>query len=123
MNKKDYVVKNYSEAFKLKILSDLSSGKYSKSELAALYGLSVSLINKWIKKFNRQDLMNKRVTVQTPEEVEQLKALKQELAQLKELLVQKDLELLVNRSYLEAVAQAHGYKSIEDLKKKLKIQP
>ncbi len=118
MTKKEFIVKNYSEAFKLKILNDLSSGKYSKSELAALYGLSVSLINKWIKKFNRKDLMSKRVTVQTPEEVEQLKALKQENARLKELLVQKELELMVERSYNEVTALAQGFKSVEEYKKK-----
>ncbi len=39
MYKNDGVTRHYSEGFKLKILSELSAGKYSKRELARIYGI------------------------------------------------------------------------------------
>jgi DNA-binding FrmR family transcriptional regulator len=61
--------------------------------------------------------MNTRVTVQTDDELTRIKALQKELKQLKELLIKKDLEKLVNDSYLEIAAQDLGYKDVEELKK------
>ena len=67
--------------------------------------------------------MNTRVTVQTDDELTRIKALKKELKQLKDLLVKKDLEKLVNDSYLEVAAENLGYKDVEELKKNLNIKP
>ena len=40
MYKNDGVTRRYSEGFKLKILSELSTGKYSKRQLARIYGIT-----------------------------------------------------------------------------------
>ena len=58
MYKNDGVTRRYSESFKLKILSELSTGKYSKRQLGRIYGIQNSTINEWIKKYDRKDLMN-----------------------------------------------------------------
>lgn len=42
MYQNDQVTRRYSEAFKLKILAELSTGKYSKRELTRIYGLQSS---------------------------------------------------------------------------------
>jgi len=39
MYKNDRVIRRYFESFKLKIISELSTGKYTKYELGNLYGL------------------------------------------------------------------------------------
>ena len=119
MDKNNFVTKRYSEGFKLKILSELSSGKYSKNELAKRYGLNVTTITRWVVGYKRFDLMNKRVVIQNPGEASQLQALRKELEQLRKLLVRKELELLAGESYLEVVARQHGYKDVEELKKNL----
>ena len=111
MDKNNFVTKRYSEGFKLKILSELSSGKYSKNELAKRYGLNVTTITRWVVGYKRFDLMNKRVVVQNPGEASQLQALRKELEQLR--------KLLASESYLEVVARQHGYKDVEELKKNL----
>ncbi len=41
MYKNDGVTRRYSEGFKLKILAELSTGKYSKRQLARIYGIQV----------------------------------------------------------------------------------
>ena len=62
MYKNDQVYRRYSEGFKLKILAELSTGKYTKRKLARLYSINSSTINDWIKKYDRTDLMNTRAT-------------------------------------------------------------
>ena len=114
MYKNDGVTRRYSESFKLKILSERSTGKYSKRELARIYGIHSSTINEWVKKYDRKDLMNTRIMVETKDEISRLKALQKEVEQLKELLIKKDLDKLVQDSYMEVAAENLGYKDIED---------
>jgi transposase-like protein len=123
MYKNDQVTRRYSEGFKLKILSELSTGKYSKRQLSRIYGLQGSTINEWIKKYDRKDLMNTRIMVEDQDEITRVKALQREIEQLKKLLLKKDLEQLVNDSFLEVAAEKLGYKNVAELKKNLNIKP
>ena len=123
MYKNDGYVRRYSESFKLKILAELTKGNHSKRQIALTYGIQSSTINVWIKKYDRKDLMNTRVTVQTDNEFTRIKALQKELKQLKDLLIKKDLDKLVTDSYLEVAAENLGYKDVEELKKNLNIEP
>lgn len=123
MYKNDQVTRRYSEGFKLKILSELSIGKYSKRELSRIYGLQSSTINEWIKKYDRKDLMNTRIMVENQDEITRLKALQKEIEQLKKLLLKKDLDQMVSDSYLEVAAEKLGYKNVAELKKNLNIKP
>ena len=123
MYKNDGIVRRYSEGFKLKILAELSSGKYNKSELGKFYGINRTTINKWIEKYDRKDLMNSRILVETNDEIGRIKALQKEVEQLKTLLLKKDLDKLMLESYLEVAAENLGYKNVDELKKKLNIEP
>lgn len=116
-------IRQFSESFKLKILAELSSGKYTKRELSRLYNIGYTTINDWVRKYKREDLMNQRITVQTMDELSRLKALQKEIKQLKELLIKKDLNELILDSYLEVAAKELGFKNAEELKKKLDIKP
>ncbi len=122
MYKNDRVTRRYSEPFKLKILAELSTGKYTKSQLGKLYSIAPTTINEWIKKYERKDLMNTRVMIETNDEISRIKALKKEVELLKKLLLKKDLDELVSDSYLEVAAEKLGYKNVQELKKKLNIK-
>ncbi len=122
MYKNDKVIRRYSEPFKLKILDELTTGKLNKSQLGKAYGINPTTINEWIRKYNRKDLMNTRIKVETKDEITRIKALQKEIEQLKKLLLKKDLDALVLDSYLEVAAEDLGYKSVSDLKKKLNIK-
>lgn len=119
MYKNDGVYRRYSESFKLKILSELSTGKYTKRQLGRIYGIQNSTMNEWIKKYNRTDLMNTRIIVQDKDEITRIKALQKEVEKLKEILVKKDLDHLVLDSYLEVAAEKLGFKNSDELKKNL----
>ncbi len=66
--------------------------------------------------------MNTRIMVETKDEITRIKALQKEIEQLKKLVVKKDLDELVNDSYLQVTAQKLGYKNVLELKKKLNIK-
>ena len=123
MYKNDKVIRMYSEPFKLKILDELTSGKLNKNQLGKLYGINPTTINEWIRKYNRKDLMNTRVKVETKDEITRIKQLQKEIEQLKKVLLKKDMDSLIDESYLEVAAEKLGYKSVLELKKKLSIKP
>lgn len=112
MYKNDKVIRRYSEPFKL-----------NKNQLGKLYGIAPTTINEWIRKYNRKDLMNTRVIVETKDEITRIKELQKEIEQLKKLLLKKDLDALVLDSYLEVAAEDLGYRSVAELKKKLSTKP
>ncbi|WP_435139277.1 transposase [Formosa sp. A9] len=123
MYKNDKVIRRYSESFKLKILDELTTGKLNKNQLGKLYGINPTTINEWIRKYERKDLMNTRIKVETKDEITRIKELQKEIEQLKKLLLKKDLDAMVLDSYLEVAAEKLGYKSVVELKKKLNIKP
>jgi len=123
MYKNDKVIRRYSEPFKLKILDELTTGKLNKNQLGKLYGINPTTINEWIRKYNRKDLMNTRVKVETKDEITRIKELQKEIAQLKKLLLKKDMDALIEDAYLEVAAEKLGYKSVLELKKKLSTKP
>lgn len=120
MLKDNRTVKRYSESFKLKVLSEISRGKYSKNEVVKLYEVNPSTVYSWIKKYSRFDLLNKQVKIVTMNEKDKVKALEDQIKQLKELLIEKDLTLLTDKVYLKDAVRQLGYKDIEDFKKKEK---
>jgi len=56
------------------------------------------------------------------DELSRIHALQKENAQLKDLLIKKDLDQLVLDSYLEVAAKQLGMKNADELKKKLDIK-
>lgn len=120
MLKDDRTLKRYSESFKLKVLKEIETGKYSKSEVLSLYDLSPGSLYSWIKKYSRFDLLNRQVKILTMSEKDKIKELEKQIRQLKELLVEKDLTNLTDKVYFQDAVRQLGFKDIEDFKKKVK---
>lgn len=112
-------LRRYSENFKLKVLHELESGKYSTYEIVKLYGISPNSIYNWIKKYSRFDLLNKQVIIQTMSEKDKIKELEDQIKQLKELLIEKDLTNITDRVFFEDAIKQLGFKDIEEFKKKV----
>ncbi|WP_422091657.1 transposase [Tenacibaculum ovolyticum] len=96
------VIRRYSQPFKLKILAELTIEKHTKCQLCKLYSIAPTTVNVWIKKYNRKDLMNTRVKVETKDEISRIKALQKEAEQLKKLLLKKDLDAMPQDFHLKA---------------------
>lgn len=115
--KDNRTIRRYSEPFKIKVLRDLEEGRMTKNEIIRHYNIAMGTLFLWIKKYNRVDLYNPRIYVQMPHERDQIKALKEEVAELKEAMVAAQLRAVKAESDLEAAMEKYGI-SKEDLKKK-----
>jgi hypothetical protein len=61
--------------------------------------------------------------VEDQDEISRIQALQKEIEQLKKALVKRDLEHLIDDTYLEVAAEKLGYKNVSELKKNLNIKP
>jgi transposase-like protein len=110
-------IRQYSLSFKQKVVSEIESGKLTKSGARKLYGIGGgSIINVWIKKFGKFHLLNKVVRIELKDEVSKLKQLEKEKKDLESALAQAHLKLIVYETIIEVAEEELGV----DLKKKLK---
>lgn len=108
----------YSEAFKQKVVSEIESGDLSQAEAKVKYGIgSGSTIPYWLKQFGKNHLLSKKVRIEMPDELSEIKRLKQRIAELEAGLVKTQLENVSNKSYLELACKDLGI-DIETYKKK-----
>jgi len=120
MNKE---VIRYSDAFKLQVVSELESGKFKCIfEARKRYDIrGCGTIENWIKKYGKNHLLNKVVTVKTTEERDQLKAMKKEINELKKALGDAYLDLRLEKAWVEIACESAGIKDIAEFKKKANI--
>jgi transposase-like protein len=110
-------IKRYSTSFKQKVISEIESGKLTKSEARRLYVIgSDSSIQKWIKQLGKLHLLNKVVRIELKDEVSRLKQLEKEKKDLESALAQAHLKLIVYESIIEVAEEELGV----ELKKNLK---
>jgi transposase-like protein len=69
-------VVRYSEAFKLRLVENVANGKYkSLDEASRRNGLrGGSTLSKWIKQYGWEDMLPKRIKVETMNEIDELQA-------------------------------------------------
>ena len=111
----------YSESFKLQVVRDLESGRFANiGQAASHYGIKGSVtIRGWLIKFGKDRLMPRVVRVETPNEQNELKRLRQRVRQLEGLLADKELGLVISETYLELACERAGIADVEDFKKKI----
>ncbi len=67
----------YSEAFKRKVVSEIESGKYTQAEAKQIYGIKGSVtIRYWIKKSGKEELLSKKIWVETVDDTKRNQAIK-----------------------------------------------
>jgi len=117
----DRRVIRYSEAFKLRVISELESGELSTiAEARKRYGIRGGrTIQCWLKKYGKNKLRSKVVTVNTPEDRDQTEELKKEIKQLKKTLAETQVQSVLNDAYFKVVCENHGITDPDEYKKKL----
>jgi transposase-like protein len=109
----------YSEAFKQQVLHEIESGAITMNQARIKYGIGGYNTNqRWARKFGSFKLLPKVIHVKKPEEVDQLKALKEENRRLKEALAYAMLDKHMTEAQFEAVCEMHGL-DVEAVKKKV----
>lgn len=112
----------YSEAFKQQVIQDIESGRLTMSQARTKYGIAgTATIQGWARKFGSFKILPKVIYVKKPEEVDQIKALKEEVKLLKLALAEAMLDKHMTEAQLEAICEAHGIDP-EAVKKKVGIR-
>lgn len=111
------ITKRYSEAFKQKVLSEIKSGKYLKSEAAVIYGISLGSILKWANKSGNQELLNKVIYVKMANEKDKIKELEKQKRELESALAKAHLEILSLKTTLEVYEEGDKSKKKDSARK------
>ena len=122
MTKKTYL--RYSEAFKLQVVNDNEAGRYSSvAEAAKANGITGGqTIPRWLKKYKKDHLMPRKVTVQKPEELTERQRLKKEIAELKNTVCHLSNKNVMLESTFQTVCEMYDLGKAGDVAKKLGSQ-
>ncbi len=111
----------YSEAFKLQVIAEIESGKFDCIEQARMaYGIrGTYTIQRWIRKYGREDLQGRIIRVEKPEERDQIKALKARIRDLERAVADSKVQEVLANAYFEIVCEEFGVRDTEGLKKSI----
>ena len=108
----------YSEAFKMQVVQEISQGKFATiGQAQRAYGIcGMNTIQKWIRKYGKEELLPKRVRVETMTEIDELAEAKKRIRDLEKALADSHMDYCLERAFLEIACEEMGT-SREELKK------
>lgn len=114
----------YSEAFKREVVEAVESGRFRTLwEARDHFGIrGESTVNRWLRQHGREHLLPRVVRVEKPGEADQIRQLKQRIAELEKALGQTHLENIMTDAYLRQACKALGT-DLETFKKKQATKP
>lgn len=104
----------FSEEFKKKKVEELDKKLTTVAEVCREYEVSQPAVYKWIYKYSLMRKKGVKMVVEAESDTAKIKALKEHVAQLEQLLGQKQFELDFMEKQFELVSEQYGL----DLKKK-----
>jgi transposase-like protein len=114
------VIKRYSLAFKQKVVSEIESGQLSIGDARCLYDITGNeTIQKWIRRFGKDHLLNKVVRIEMRDEKDRIRELEKRIRELESALANEHLRNIVLESLVEVAKEDYGI----DLKKKHGREP
>ena len=118
MTKERKVTIRYSDCFKRSVIEEIEKNGLSIEECRRKYAIGgATTIQKWLKMYGKNHLLNKIVRVETIDEIQEIKALKKEIKALKEAYAEMTIEKKVYETYLQVYGEETGRS--EEIKKKL----
>jgi transposase-like protein len=103
-------VVRYSEAFKLRLVEDVANGKYaSLDEARRRNGIrGGGTLAMWIKKYGREDILPKRVKVETMDEINELKEARKRIRELEAALADAHMDYCLESAFLDIACESMG---------------
>ena len=100
----------YSEAFKMQVVEEIAKGKFANiMQAQKAYGIrGMTTIKQWIKKYGREELLPKRVRVETMAEIDELKEAKKRIRDLEKALSDSHMDYCLERAFLEIACEQIG---------------
>jgi len=108
----------YSEAFKMEVVKELEEGDLPYERVRRKYGIrSTATVPKWARKYGNGS-RGKRIRVEKPEEIDELKELRLRVRLLERSLADSNIELALERQYTRMACERAGVKDVAEFKKK-----
>ena len=104
----------FSEAFKRELVRLFEQGKFSVLQLEKLYGVSISVIYKWIYQYSQFNEPGYRVIEMKQSSTSKLKAMEQRIKELEKIVGQKQIKIY----FLEELINVAKEELKIDIKKK-----
>jgi transposase len=110
-------VVRYSLSFKQGVIREMEEQGLTQKQISSRYGIKGSrTVFQWIRKFGKNNLLNKTIRIQTMEEKDRIKYLEDEVKKLKlaladSLLAQRSLEVVIdeaNKEYKTDLKKSFG---------------
>ena len=108
----------YSEAFKMQVVEEIRQGKFvTMLQAQKAYGIrGANTIKQWVKKYGKEELLPKRVRVETMAEIDELKEAKKRIRDLEKALSDSHVDYCLERAFIEIACKQMGT-SRDELKK------
>ena len=110
--------RSFSDSFKIQKVRELEVGKTKVSELCKQYEVSATSIYRWLNKFGTMTNKKERLIIETDSDTKQLLELKRQLANLEQIIGQKQIIIDFKDKMIDLAEQTYGV----DIKKKFSTQ-
>lgn len=110
----------YSEAFQRQVVEEIARGKFQSPYLAQkAYGIKGNeTVGKWIRKYGREDLLPKRIRIETMTERDEIKEARKRIRELEAALADAYIDNSLERAHLKIACERMG-EDVDAFKKKL----
>lgn len=110
---------SYSETFKRQVVGELERGKYLTPRKAGkAYGITgAETVVQWVKKYGREDLLPKRIRVETMKERDELKEARKRIKELETAVTDAHVRYCLAQGYVKVACDRMGVDP-EEFKKK-----
>lgn len=109
----------YSEAFKRQVVEEIARGRHTTIGAAQrAYGIRGSVtVPGWVRKYGREDLLPKRVRIETLKERDELKEARKRIRELEAAVADAHIDHCLEKAYLHVACERMGVDP-DDFKKK-----
>lgn len=110
--------RHFSDSFKIQKVRELETGKTKVSELCKQYEVSSTNVYRWLNKFGTMKDKKERLIIETNSDTKQLLELKKKVAELEQIVGQKQIIIDFKDKMIDLAEEAYGV----DIKKKYSTQ-
>jgi len=111
--------RSFSDSFKLQKVREIETGKTKVSEICKEYDVSHPAVYKWLEKYGLMKDKKERLIVESESDTKQLILLKKRIAELEQIIGQKQIQLEFKEKMIDIAEELYGI----DIKKKLSMSP
>ena len=110
----------YSSAFKLKVVKEIESGKFTIAQARNVYDIKgTSTIQMWMKKYGKGHLLKNIIRIQIKDEKDKIKELKNQIKALERVLSKTQVDNLCLKSLVEVIDEKYHIDSKKNFGSKL----